>query len=103
MTIEDHNKYTAWLSKKDPYENYHVMKKSAFDLDGERINSYDAAIERLFTIVMSAPTNRLSRSPAFRQFYWRFIEENAAYFDDSLRKQLLKQGKKANLGHHLQT
>ena len=44
MTIEDHNKYTAWLSKKDPYENYHVMKKSAFDLDGERINSYDAAI-----------------------------------------------------------
>ena len=98
MTIEDHNKYSAWLKKKDPYEQYHVMKKSAFDLDGERINSYDAAIERLFTIVMSAPTNRLSRSPAFRQFYWKFIEENAAYFDDALRTQLLKQGKKANLG-----
>ena len=98
MTIADHNHYAAWLKKKDPYEQYHVMKKSAFDLDGERINSYDAAIERLFTIVMSAPTNRLSRSPAFRQFYWRFIEENAAYFDDTLRKQLLRQGKKANLG-----
>ena len=98
MTVGDHNKYAAWLSKKDPYEQYHVMKKSAFDLDGERINAYDAAIERLFTIVMSAPTNRLSRSPAFRQFYWRFIEENAAYFDDGLRKKLLQQGKKANLG-----
>ena len=98
MTVGDHNKYAAWLSNKKPYQPYHVMKKSAFDLDGERINSYDAAIERLFTIVMSAPTNRLSRSPAFRQFYWRFIEENAAYFDDGLRKKLLQQGKKANLG-----
>jgi hypothetical protein len=97
MTVGDHNKYAAWLSNKKPYQPYHVMKKSAFDLDGERINSYDAAIERLFTIVMSAPTNRLSRSPAFRQFYWRFIEENAAYYSDDLRKTLLRQGKKANL------
>jgi len=73
------------------------MKKSVFDLDGEKINAYDAAIERLFSIIMEAPTNRLSRSPAFRQFYWRFIEENIAYFDDTLRSQIKDQAKASKL------
>lgn len=73
------------------------MKKSVFDMDGERVSSYDAAIERLFSIVMSSPTNRLSRSPAFRQFYWRFMEDNIAYFDDSLRAQIKKQAQASQL------
>ena len=73
------------------------MKKSVFDLDGEKINAYDAAIERLFSTIMEAPTNRLSRSPAFRQFYWRFIEENIAYFDDTLRSQIKDQAKASKL------
>ena len=58
MTIEDHNKYTAWLNQKDPYENYHVMKKSTFDLDGKSNNMM--LLLKDCTIVMSAPTNRLS-------------------------------------------
>ena len=100
-TIADKKKYQAYLgrldNKKNIYKPYHTMKKSVYDMDGERINSYDAAIERLFSIVMSAPTNRLSRSPAFRQFYWRFIEENIAYFDDGLRSQIKKQAKASKL------
>ena len=66
-------------------------------MDADRVSSYDAAVERLFSIVMSAPTNRLSRSPAFRQFYWRFIETNIAYFDDGLRQQIKQQAKASNL------
>jgi hypothetical protein len=100
-TIADKKKYQAYLgrldNKKNIYKPYHTMKKSVYDMDGERINSYDAAIERLFSIVMSAPTNRLSRSPAFRQFYWRFIEENIAYFDDGLRNQIKQQAKASKL------
>ncbi len=100
-TIGDKKKYQAYLGRLDNkqqiYKPHHTMKKSVYDLDGERINSYDAAIERLFSIVMSAPTNRLSRSPAFRQFYWRFIEENMAYFDDGLRKQIKKQAQRSKL------
>jgi hypothetical protein len=100
-TIADKKKYQAYLgrldNRKNIYKPYHTMKKSVYDMDGERINSYDAAIERLFSIVMSAPTNRLSRSPAFRQFYWRFIEENIAYFDDGLRNQIKQQAKASKL------
>ena len=100
-TIGDKKKYQKYLgildNKNNIYKPHHTMKKSVYDLDGERINAYDAAIERLFSIVMSAPTNRLSRSPAFRQFYWRFIEENMAYFDDGLRKQIKKQAKASKL------
>lgn len=100
-TIGDKKKYQAYLGRLDNkqqiYKPHHTMKKSVYDLDGERINSYDAAIERLFSIVMSAPTNRLSRSPAFRQFYWRFIEENMAYFDDGLRKQIKQQAQRSKL------
>jgi uncharacterized protein YlxW (UPF0749 family) len=96
-TIGMKKKYVKWLAKKDPYQQYHVMKKSVFDMDGERVSSYDAAIERLFSIVMSSPTNRLSRSPAFRQFYWRFMEDNIAYFDDSLRAQIKKQAQASQL------
>lgn len=96
-TIGNKKTYTKWLAKKDPYKSIHVMKKSVFDMDGERVSSYDAAVERLFSIVMSAPTNRLSRSPAFRQFYWRFMETNIAYFDDGLRKQIKQQAQASNL------
>jgi len=96
-TIGMKKKYVKWLANKDPYQQYHVMKKSVFDMDGERVSSYDAAIERLFSIVMSSPTNRLSRSPAFRQFYWRFMEDNIAYFDDSLRAQIKKQAQASQL------
>ena len=68
--LETKKKYQKYLgildNKNNIYKPHHTMKKSVYDLDGERINAYDAAIERLFSIVMSAPTNRLSRSPAFQ-------------------------------------
>jgi hypothetical protein len=96
-TIKDKQEYNKWIKNKDIHKPHHVMKKSVFDLDGEKINAYDAAIERLFSIIMEAPTNRLSRSPAFRQFYWRFIEENIAYFDDTLRSQIKSQAKASKL------
>lgn len=35
----------------------------------------DRVVESLFTVLMTKPSNYLSRSPAFRQFYWRRIEE----------------------------
>lgn len=35
----------------------------------------DRAVEFMFNALMTKPSNYLSRSPAFRQFYWRRVEE----------------------------
>lgn len=39
---------------------------------GQRL---DRAVESMFNTLMTRPSNYLSRSPAFRQFYWKRVEE----------------------------
>ena len=94
QTLEDHRKYKGYLSKlqKDRaiYGDNHVMKRSVHTLSKERISTYDKVIEGLFTGFMAIPTNRLSRSSAFRQFYWKYIEGNAGFYDDALREEIIK-------------
>jgi len=97
QTLDDHKVYKQWLkdkNKKDKvYDVGHNMKKSVHDMNAERINKYDQVVESLFTAFMAVPTNRLSRSSAFRQYYWRFIEENGAYYDDALKSEIIEQAK----------
>ena len=62
-------------------------------MNAETVSKYDQIIENMFTTFMAVPTNRLSRSSAFRQYYWRFLEENGAYFNDELKEQIIEIAK----------
>lgn len=57
----------------------------------------DHAVDHLFNFFMSRPTNFLSRSPAFRQFYWQRAEELIPAMDQAAQSQLLAAARKANL------
>lgn len=50
-----------------------------------------------FEWLMTRPTNKLSRSPAFRQFYWTRMEEMLTYMDDGVAAAVIKAGKEAGL------
>ena len=50
-------------------------------------------METMYATLMGVPTNELSRSSAFRQFYWRFIEGAYANMDDAARAKILAQAK----------
>jgi len=67
-------------------------------LDAAQGNIYDRAVEVLFSSLMSKPTNYLSRSPAFRQFYWERIEALAPRMTDAALARAVKAAKAAKLG-----
>jgi hypothetical protein len=58
---------------------------------------WDQGAEGLFNALGAVPTNRLSRSPAFRQFYWQRVEELGGLVDDAARQDLLDAARAANL------
>lgn len=57
----------------------------------------DKAVDALFNALMSKPTNTLSRSPAFKQFYWKRVEEMIGQADEAGRAAILADAKAANL------
>jgi len=93
QTLDDHRTYKGHIRQIDKdreiYGAYHTMKKSTYDINAQTISKYDQVLENLFTTLMAVPTNRLSRSSAFRQYYWRFIEENGAYYDEALKNEII--------------
>jgi len=64
-----------------------VSKKMINDVD---VKSYNGAIERAFDFFMSTPTNKLSRAPAFKQFYYRNLEKMADRFEADTLAELYK-------------
>ena len=94
QTLDDHRTYKGYLRKIDEqrkiFDEAHVMKKSTYDMNAETVSKYDQIIENMFTTFMAVPTNRLSRSSAFRQYYWRFIEENGAFYNDELKEEIIE-------------
>lgn len=63
-----------------------TVKRPRFMLDeGGRENAWSIVTNWLFESLMSKPTNYLSRSPAFRQLYWRRVEELAPYMSREAR------------------
>ncbi len=59
--------------------------------------SADRIVKRMFEALASKPENLLSRSPAFRQFYWQRVEELMPFMDDATRNQTLRAARAANL------
>ena len=59
----------------------------------------DGVVGWLFSHLMSKPTNYLSRSPAFRQYYWKRIEELIPYLDDADRVTLLANAERSLSAH----
>lgn len=64
---------------------------------GKIPSSADTMVARLFEALASKPENVLSRSPAFRQFYWQRVEELMPFMDDASRNQIIRGAKAANL------
>ena len=95
MSESQHKKYTNWLrtQKSGVWSDTHHFKASRTDMTGDVASKYDKALETMFSGLMGSTTNDLSRSPAFRQFYWRFIENMYANLDDGARAIVFKQAK----------
>ena len=98
MTRSEFNSYSTWLKnfKTDVLDkdNFKV-KASRYDMDGDRLSQYNKVLETLFSTLMGASTNELSRSTAFRQYYWRFIESAYANMDDAARAYIMPRAKQA--------
>ena len=96
MSESQHKKYTEWLRrrKNGVWSDSHHFKASRTDMTGELAGKYDELLETLFSGLMGVPTNELSRSPAFRQFYWNFMENIYANLDNAARSQVFGQAKK---------
>jgi hypothetical protein len=96
MSRSELRKYSTWLNnyKSDIVGDSFKVKASRFELDRDYAKRADEIIESFYAGLMGVPTNDLSRSPAFRQFYWRFIESAYANMDDAARAQILRQAEK---------
>ncbi len=66
-------------------------------VQGTAISAWDGFVGRMFEALASTPENVLSRSPAFRQFYWSRVEEMMPWMDETARTQTLRAAKAANL------
>jgi hypothetical protein len=73
------------------------MRQIEVSTDAKTVNKMDKGIDAMMSMFMSKPTDALSRSPAFRQFYWARATEMAAYLDDGDRAKFLANAEKANL------
>jgi len=60
-------------------------------------NRYDQIVDDMFNLLMGRPTNFLSRSPAFNQFYWRRVQELFPYTDPTTRRGMIRSAEDGNL------
>ena len=93
MSRSEFRKYSTWLNKykTDAVSDNFKVKASRFEADRDYAAKADQVIETLYAGLMGVSTNELSRSSAFRQFYWRFIEGAYANMDDAARAKILAQ------------
>ena len=63
--------------------------------------SYQNAVNRWFDILMSAPTNKLSRSPAFKQFYYQRVAQTAYTLNAEALVAVRKQARAANVDKNI--
>lgn len=69
---------------RDHFDHLEVAAvKSPRMMSARQQGFVDKLVEHLFQSLMSNPTNKLSRSPAFRQFYWQRLTELAPWMDDT--------------------
>lgn len=63
----------------------------------EQQGLYDRAVEYMYKGLMSKPTDKLSRSPHFKQGYWADVERQLPFMQRKLQRQVLKDARDANL------
>lgn len=69
--------------------------KTAAKADTKKL---DGVVDHMFDLLMSRPTNKLSRAPAFKQFYWKRVSEMLPHMDEATRAKVLANAKKAGVG-----
>jgi len=67
------------------------------DLDEDKIRNMDDVVRSMFDFFMTKPTNKLSRSPAFKQYYWTKVAELMPWVNNDVRQQLLVRAKEAGI------
>lgn len=82
----------GWADATDRLPQYTKVARQA---DEKRLRT---AVDHMFDFLMSRPTNKLSRAPAFKQFYWKYLSEMYPYMDDATRAAALKGAKAAGIG-----
>ena len=60
-------------------------------------SKYNAVVDKLFNGLMAVPTNKLSRAPAFKSFYWQSVAQNAKFASDEVLQKIIKQADEAGL------
>ena len=61
-------------------------------------STWDKAVDHAFGWLMSKPSNYLSRSPAFKQFYWKRVGELLPYASDEVQAAILQNAAEAGIG-----
>ena len=51
---------------------------------------YNKTIDSLFNTLMTVPTNKLSRSPAFRRLYWKRVSETIEFLGKDARDEMVE-------------
>ena len=92
VDLSAHRLQELYGDRMDILPQYTKVAKKA---EGGKVNS---AVDHMFDLLMSRPTNTLSRSPAFKQFYWRRIAEMMPYMDDATKAAALKAAREAGVG-----
>ena len=65
--------------------------------DSTSIKLMNRTVDKLFDMLMTVPTNKLSRSPAFKASYWKKIGELAEHSNAATLKKIKKQAKKRGI------
>jgi len=65
---------------------------------GQVSDAKDRAVEILFGVLMTNRTNNLSRSPTFKQAYWREAARLIGFTDEATKATIIGQAREANLG-----
>ena len=91
------SKLKQWDNSDLPFNRPEFVKVSKVDVDSSLLSKYDEVVSSIFRIFGSTPTNKLSRSPAFRQFYYDKMEKLAPSLTETALNNLIKQAKKNNL------
>tara|TARA_R100001510_G_scaffold1261_1_gene1003 strand:- start:4839 stop:10931 length:6093 start_codon:yes stop_codon:yes gene_type:complete len=60
-------------------------------------SSYNNLVNTWFDILMSSPTNKLSRSPAFKQFYYQRVGQSAYTLNAEALQEVIKQARVARV------
>lgn len=101
MSDKNYDELVKELSRQVEYGPDVVKVSRRMDKTGTladvAIDKSVKATNALFDIFMSGPTNKLSRSPAFKQFYWRRVSEAANGLEPRALQKVIVQAKAAKV------